>query len=174
MNIERTFEAALWRYWWRHHHEKYFFGIIREVLFISHILPDVVPEVGCTSKIAMIIRDIWAFDRRSSCNIDGNTSVLKIDLFCDIINYFMNTHLYINVVIISWYLCPGCLMMIYSPCFRYHDKCCYFIHKGILGADFWATRWRHWWRHHCEKILFWHNLGRSFHIWGPVEAAFNI
>ena len=24
------------------------------------------------------------------------------------------------------------------------------------------------------KILFWHNLGRSFHIWGQIEAAFNI
>ena len=24
------------------------------------------------------------------------------------------------------------------------------------------------------KILFWHNLGRSFHIWGQIEAVFNI
>ena len=23
------------------------------------------------------------------------------------------------------------------------------------------------------KILFWHNLGRSFHIWGQIEAVFN-
>ena len=24
------------------------------------------------------------------------------------------------------------------------------------------------------KILFWHNLGRSFHIWGQIEAVFII
>ena len=24
------------------------------------------------------------------------------------------------------------------------------------------------------KILFWHNLGRYFHIWGQIEAVFNI
>ena len=24
------------------------------------------------------------------------------------------------------------------------------------------------------KILFLHNLGRSFHIWGEIEAVFNI
>ena len=24
------------------------------------------------------------------------------------------------------------------------------------------------------KILFWHNLGRSFHIWGQIEAVFYI
>ena len=24
------------------------------------------------------------------------------------------------------------------------------------------------------KILFWHNLGRFFHIWGQIEAVFNI
>ena len=24
------------------------------------------------------------------------------------------------------------------------------------------------------KILFWHNLGRSYHIWGQLEAVFNI
>ena len=37
-------------------------------------------------------------------------------------------------------------------------------------------------RPHCDviddviimKMLFWHNLGRSFHIWGQIEAVFNI
>ena len=24
------------------------------------------------------------------------------------------------------------------------------------------------------KVLFWHNLGRSFHIWGQIEAVLNI
>ena len=27
---------------------------------------------------------------------------------------------------------------------------------------------------HHENTFFWHNLGRSFHIWGQIEAVFNI
>ena len=37
----------------------------------------------------------------------------------------------------------------------------------------WGPMWRHRWRNHREK-LFWHNLWRSFHIWGQIEAVFNI
>ena len=36
MNIERNFEATLWRHRWRHHH-KNFFGIIWDNLFISEV-----------------------------------------------------------------------------------------------------------------------------------------
>ena len=42
-----------------------------------------------------------------------------------------------------------------------------------IESNFDATLWRHRWRHH-HKNLFWHNLGRSFHIWGQIEAVFNI
>ena len=42
-----------------------------------------------------------------------------------------------------------------------------------IDGNFDITRWRHRWRNHREK-LFWHNLGRSFHIWGKFEAMFNI
>ena len=137
---------------------KILFNIIRDSLFISQVkleicvifqnfqygrlsqvatnffLPDVVPEVHSTSKIAMIISDIWAFVRRLSCNIDGNTSIFKNSLILwpgDIINYFRNTHLY---------QCNHNLMIpmprkfnddIFVRFFSYHDKCCYFIHKGI-------------------------------------------
>ena len=37
MNIERIFEATLWRHRWRHHHKKTFFGIILDDLFISEV-----------------------------------------------------------------------------------------------------------------------------------------
>ena len=37
MNIERNFEATLWRHRWRHHHKKTFCGIIWDDLFISEI-----------------------------------------------------------------------------------------------------------------------------------------
>ena len=42
-----------------------------------------------------------------------------------------------------------------------------------IERNFEATLWRHRWRHHHKK-LFWHNLGRSFHIWGQIAAVFNI
>ena len=42
-----------------------------------------------------------------------------------------------------------------------------------IERNFEATLWRHRWRHHHKK-LFWHNLGRSFHIWGQIEAVFNV
>ena len=41
-----------------------------------------------------------------------------------------------------------------------------------IEGNFEATLWRHRWRHHHEKN--WHNLGHSFHIWGQIEAVFNI
>ena len=33
---------------------------------------------------------------------------------------------------------------------------------------------RHGWRHHHEKYFFWDSFGRSFHIWGQIEAVINI
>ena len=43
-----------------------------------------------------------------------------------------------------------------------------------IERNFEATLWRHPWRHHHKKNFFWHNLGRSFHIWGQIEAVFSI
>ena len=59
-------------------------------------------------------RTFWAFDRRSSSNIDGDISIWKIDLLCDLVTSSMTSwiFIYINVVIISWYLCTGSLVMI--------------------------------------------------------------
>ena len=37
MNIERNFEATLWRHRWRHHHKKNFFCIIWDDLIISEV-----------------------------------------------------------------------------------------------------------------------------------------
>ena len=42
-----------------------------------------------------------------------------------------------------------------------------------IERNFEATLWCHRWRHHHKK-LFLHNLVRSFHIWGQIEAVFNI
>ena len=43
-----------------------------------------------------------------------------------------------------------------------------------IEGNFEATMWRHRWRHHREKYFFWYNLGQSFHMWGQIEAVFNI
>ena len=44
--------------------------------------PEVILEVEHARKIAISISDIWAFDRRSSSNIDGDMSISKFDLLC--------------------------------------------------------------------------------------------
>ena len=56
----------------------------------------------------------WAFHRRSSSNIDGDISLSKFDLLCDLVTSSMMSWKCIctNVVIISWHLCTGSLMMI--------------------------------------------------------------
>ena len=47
----------------------------------------------------------WAFDRRCSSNIDGEISISKFDLLCDLVTSSMKSWIciYTNVVIISWY-----------------------------------------------------------------------
>ena len=57
--------------------------------------------------------------------------------------------------------------------FGYHEKCSYFIYKGVYRADLEASLWRHRWRYPHEKY-FLYTLGRSFHIWGQIEAVFDI
>ena len=120
MNIERNFEATLWRHRWRHHHKKLFCGIIWDALFIFEvrlklcltfqnfqngrhfeldklIFPEVIPEV-----------------ERCNSNINGGISISKFDLFCDLVTSSMTSWIYIHiiVVIISWYICTGSLLMI--------------------------------------------------------------
>ena len=64
-------------------------------------------------------------------------------------------YVYVIVVIISWYICTEGLMMISLPTLR---SPCDVIDDVII-----------------MKIRFlWHNLGRSFHIWGQIEAVINI
>ena len=83
MNIERNFEATLWRHRWRHHHKKIFWhnfgryfhiwGQNEAVFHISkfskwppfepatNFLPEIIPDVEYTRKIAMSISDILSF-----------------------------------------------------------------------------------------------------------------
>ena len=54
-------------------------------------LPEVIPEVEYTRKIAIGISDILSFDRRSSSNIDEDISISKFDLFCDLVTSSMTS-----------------------------------------------------------------------------------
>ena len=54
-------------------------------------LPDVIPEVEYTRDIAISISDIWAFDRRSSSNMDGDIAISIFDLFCDLVTSSMTS-----------------------------------------------------------------------------------
>ena len=118
----------------------------------------------------------WAFDRRSSSNIDGDISIWKFDLLCDLVTSSMTSWIciYINVVIISWYLCTGSLVMIPLLVFLV-------IMKNVV-ISFIKEKRGPTLRPPCDviddvtimKILFWHNLGRSFHIWGQIEAVLNV
>ena len=117
----------------------------------------------------------WAFDGRSSSNIEIYQFQNLIHLWPrDVTNDVMNTHLY---KCIHNFIIPMHRKFnddIFAHLFSYHEKCRYLIHKGINKADFDVTLWRHRWRHHHKKYFFLHNLGRSFHIWGQIEALFNI
>ena len=108
--MEGNFEASLWRHRWRHHHENTFFGIIWDGLFISKVkwkqclifqngchfqvatnfLPDVIPEVEYSSKIAMSISDILSFWSTLYLKY-WDISISKFDVLCDLV---MNTRLY--------------------------------------------------------------------------------
>ena len=135
MNIERNFEATLWRHRWRHHHENTFFGIIWDDLFISEV----------KLKLCLIFQNFQNgryfelatnfftgsytgsciyqkdnhehfryFDRRCSSNIDGDILISKFDLLCDLVTSPMTLWIYIHIMVvkISWYICTGSLMMI--------------------------------------------------------------
>ena len=55
-------------------------------------LLEIIPEVEYTREIAMGISNIlWAFDRRSSSNIDRDISISKFDLLCDLVTSSMTS-----------------------------------------------------------------------------------
>ena len=120
MNIDRNFEATLWRHRWRHHHKKTFFGIIWDDLSIFEVklklclifqnfqngrhfepnklfLPDVIPEVEYTRKIAMSIFDIlsvWSMLLLQYWRRYINFKIWPILWSGDVINEVVNIYLY--------------------------------------------------------------------------------
>ena len=61
-------------------------------------------------------------------------AILEFDLLCDLMTWSMTSWkwIYMNIIIIPWYLYTRSLMMIsLLVFFSYHEKCSYFIYKGI-------------------------------------------
>ena len=139
-------------------------------------LPEVIPEVEYTRKIAMTISDILSF-----------WSTLLIQYWRRYINFKIWSILWpgdvINDVMHMYsYNCSHNLMIHMHR--KFNDNIfarCLVIMKTVI-ISFIKEYWGPTLRPPCDviddviimKILFWHNLGRSFHIWGQIEVVFNI
>ena len=139
-------------------------------------LLEVIAEVENNRQIALVFPTFWAFDRCSNSNIDGDISILKFDLLCDLVTSPMTSWICIhtNVLIISRYLCTGSLMMISLLVFLLSWKMLLFhLWRNIKGR-LWGQPVTPSMASSSWKIFFWHNLVWSFQIWGQIEAVFDI
>ena len=179
MNIDGNFEATLWRHGWCHHHGKNVFwhnlgrsfhiwGQIEAVFDISKFSKwppfwardklfyrKLYRKFNIPERYPFAFPRFGAFDRSSSSNIDRDISNWKFDLLCDLATSSMTSWIciYTKLVMISWYLHTWSLVMMSVLVFSYHEKCCYFIYKGIQRADFEAILWHHRWRHHYGNFF---------------------
>ena len=117
-STKHEYGGKFWGHRWRHHHEKYFFGIIWDGLFISEVKLQLCLifqnfQKGRHFQVATFCFT-GCFTGSWNSNIDGDILISKFDLLCDLVTSSMTSWIcvYINVVIISWYLCTGSLMMI--------------------------------------------------------------
>ena len=71
-------------------------------------------KLNIPERLPWAFPTFWAFDRCCNSNIDGDISLSKFDLLCDLVTSSMRSwiFIYIIVVIISWYICTGSLLMI--------------------------------------------------------------
>ena len=139
-------------------------------------LPEVIPEVEYTRKIAMSISDIpsfWSTLKLKHWRRYINFKIWPILWPGDVINEVMNMYSY---------NCSHNLMIHMHR--KFNDDIfarCLVIMKNVVISYIKEYRGPTL-RPPCDviddviimKIFFWHNLGRSFHIWGQIEAVFNI
>ena len=127
--------------------------------------------------------------RRQQCVLNRNLRIFKVAMW----HYRSRHHLKHNCI---WDNLLYCCLSFYSWIYisnwttiqskDNYDICVYWRKSAtcsrsqpllnmIIGGKCEATLWRYRWRHHLEKkTFFWYDLGRSFHIWGKIEAVFNI
>ena len=197
MNIERNFGATLWRLQWRHHHKKTFFGIIWDHLFISEVRlkPCLIFqnfqngrhfELATSFFFTESYTGSWIYEKDSHAHfrhfellIDAPIQILtEIYQFQiwpilwpgDVINDVMNIYLYncsLNLMIhMHWKFSDD----IFASFIVIMKNVVISFIKEYRGPIL---------RRPCDvindaiilKISFWHNLGRSFHMWGQIEAV---
>ena len=72
----------------------WYFKIFKMAAILSSrqaFLPEVIPEVEHTRKMAISISDILRYDRSYSWNIDGDKSISKVDLLYDLVTQSMTS-----------------------------------------------------------------------------------
>ena len=138
-------------------------------------LPEVIPEGEYTRKKAMSISDIlsfWSTLLLKYWQRYINFKIWPILWLCDAINDTMN---------IYSYNCSHNLKIHMHRKFNDIFARCLIIMKNVIISFIKENRGPTL-RPPCDvindvivmKILFWHNLERSFQIWGQIEAMFNI
>ena len=83
-------------------------------------------------------------------------------------------YIYIIIVIMSWFICTGSLMMIYLLLVSLSWKMLLFHLQRNIEGRLWGHPVTSSMTSSSRKSFFGHNLGRSFDIWGQIEAVFNI
>ena len=135
----------------------------------NFFLPEIIPEFEYTRKIAMSISDILSF-----------WSTLQLKYWRRYINFEICPIMWPGDVIMNMYSynCSHNLMIHMHR--KFNDDIfarCLVIMKNVIISFIKEYRGPTL-RPPCDviimKILFGHNLGRSFHIWGQMEAVFNI
>ena len=127
--VTLSMTSSPWKKLFRHNLERYLhiWGQIKAVFNISEFSKwppfwardklfyrNLYRKLNIPKRPPSALPTFWAFDRRSSSNIDGELSISKFDLLCDLMTSSMTSWIciYENVIIISWYWCRGSLMMI--------------------------------------------------------------
>ena len=138
--------------------------------------PEVIPEVEHTKRVAISISDILSFWSTLLLKYWWRNINFKIwpTLWSgDLINYVTNMY---------FYKCSHNRMILMQRKFN-DDIFARFlvIMKHVVISFIKEYRGPNW-RPSCDVIddviimknIFWHNLGRSFLIWGQIKAVFNI
>ena len=112
----------------------------------------------------------WAFDRRCNSNIDGDISISKFDLFCDLVTSSMTSWICIHIIVVIRKFNDD----IFARCLVIMKKMLLFhLYRNIEGR-LWGHPVTSSMTSSSWKYFFLHNLGRSYHIWGQIEAVLNI
>ena len=127
-------------------------------------LPEGIRKDNIPERWPWAYRIFWAFDRCCNANNDGDISISKFDLFCDLVTSSMTSWICIHiiVVIIWWYICTGSLMRISLLVVQLSWKMLLFHSYRNIEGRLWGHPVMSPMTSSSWKYFFWHNLGRFF------------